>query len=127
MKPKTIRIAYWVAISLLALLMLMDGYGGISQDPTGQEVMRHLGYPLYVLYIFGAAKILGAIAILQGRFPVLKEWAFAGFAFNFIGALASRAFVGDGGMELIFPIIGLIILFVPYYLWKRYQRGQLAR
>ncbi|MNT67071.1 hypothetical protein D3C72_2051870 [compost metagenome] len=61
------------------------------------------------------------MAILQQKFVAIKEWAFAGFAINFIGAFASRAFVGDGAALLIPPLVALAILFIPYILWKRMQ------
>jgi uncharacterized membrane protein YphA (DoxX/SURF4 family) len=119
---KATRIFYWVFTIFFGLLMFMDGIGGVTQQEAGQEVMRHLGYPMYVLIIFGVAKLLGAVAIVQNKFQTIKEWAYAGFAFNFIGAFASRWFVGDRGGEMIFPLIALAIMFIPYVLWKKYQK-----
>lgn len=122
MKPKTIRTWYWVISIIFALFMLMDGIGGITRQQAGQDVLKHLGYPMYALTIFGVAKILGAIAILQTKFYTIKEWAYAGFAFNFIGAAASRAFVGDGFGLIIAPIVALAFMFVAYFLWKKHKR-----
>jgi hypothetical protein len=122
MKPKTIKITYWVLTILFALAMLGDSYGGITQQQAGKDVLQHLGYPMYALIIFGVAKLLGAIAILQTRFNTIKEWAYAGFAFNFIGAVASRAFAGDGLGLLIPPLVMLVIMFVTYYFWKKYEQ-----
>jgi hypothetical protein len=121
MKPKTTRVLYWTLTIIFALAMFLDGIGGVTQQEAGQEVMRHLGYPLYVLIIFGVAKLLGVIAIVQTKFQAIKEWAYAGFAFNFLGAFASRAFAGDSFGETIFPLIMLAIMFLPYFLWKKYQ------
>ncbi|MBB5397439.1 DoxX family protein [Mucilaginibacter sp. AK015] len=120
MTPKTIKIIYWALTIIFGLFMLMDGGAGVAKEKTGQDVMRHLGYPVYIMVITGAAKILGAVALLQNKFKTIKEWAFAGFAFNFIGAFASRAFVGDSGFLLIFPLIILMVMFILYYFWKRY-------
>lgn len=53
--------------------MLMDGIGGITRQQAGQDILKHLGYPMYALTIFGVAKILGAIAILQTKFKTIKE------------------------------------------------------
>jgi hypothetical protein len=121
MKPLTIKIIYWTLTVLFALAMLADAYGGITKQQAGQDVMRHLGYPIYIMVITGVSKLLGAIAILQNRFTIIKEWAFAGFAINFIGAFASRAFVGDAGGLLLMPIVMLLIMFILYYFWKKYQ------
>jgi hypothetical protein len=121
MKPSTVRTLYRVSTILFVALMLLDGFGGVSQQEAGQEVMKHLGYPMYVLIIFGIAKIAGAIALLQTKYHTIKEWAYAGFAFNFIGGFASRLMAGDGPAETIPPLIALGILFIPYYLWKKYE------
>ncbi|MCW3120229.1 MAG: DoxX family protein [Chitinophagaceae bacterium] len=121
MKPKTLKALYWIATVFFALLMLLDGFGGVTRQQEGKDVMIHLGYPEYVLTIFGVAKLLGAIAIIQTKYKTLKEWAYAGFAFTFIGALASRYFAGDGAGEIIFPLIALGIMFIPYFLWKKIE------
>jgi uncharacterized membrane protein len=122
MKAKTTKVLYWTFTILFALLMIFDGIGGITKQAAGVEVMNHLGYPVYSMVIFGIAKILGALAILQNKYKTIKEWAYAGFAFNFICAFASRAAVGDAVFETIFPLIIGAFLFVPYLLWKRIDR-----
>ena len=121
MSPKTTRILYWTITILFALAMLLDGIGGITRQEAGKEVMRHLGYPMYVLTIFGVAKLLGVLAIVQTKFYTIKEWAYAGFTFNFIGAFVSRAFVGDHASLLIPPTVMLIIMFASYFLWKKFK------
>jgi hypothetical protein len=123
MRPKGVRIFYYTSIIIFSLLMLLDGFGGLSQQKEGVEAMQHLGYPAYILLIMGTAKILGVIAILQNKFKVLKEWAFAGFAFNFIGAEASIALNGDGMESLIFPVVALLLLAITYMAWKKYERA----
>ena len=116
---KKLKTWYWVATIIFALMMIMDGVAGITQQEAGKEVLKHLGYPMYLLIIVGIAKLLGAASILQNKFKIIKEWAYAGFAINFIGAFASRAFVGDGISLLIPPLIALVIMFIPYILWKK--------
>ena len=116
---KKLKMRYLIATIIFAIMMIMDGIGGITQQEAGKEVLKHLGYPMYLLIIVGIAKLLGAASILQNKFKTIKEWAYAGFAINFIGAFASRAFVGDGISLLIPPLIALIIMFIPYILWKK--------
>lgn len=120
---KKLKTWYWIATIIFALMMIMDGFGGITQQEAGKEVFKHLGYPMYLLIIVGIAKLLGAISILQNKYVAIKEWAYAGFAINFIGAFASRAFVGDGISLLIPPVIVLCIMFIPYILWKNLARN----
>ena len=122
MSPKSLRIAYWTATLVFALLLVMDGLGGLTQAEAGQEALRHLGYPLYLLPFFGVAKLLAAVAIVQTKFRTIKEWAFAGWAFSCVGAFWSRAVVGDTA-ELIYPVVFLGLMAVPYVLWRQAQRS----
>src|SRR5687768_8766763 len=116
---KNMTKAYWAATGVFALLLLMDGIGGVTRSPLGEEVLLHLGYPLYLMPFLGALKILAAAAVLQTRFTAVKEWAYAGFAFNCLGAFVSRLAVGDSGLDLWFPWIFLLFGAVPYVLWKK--------
>lgn len=127
MKPKTLKTTYWIITILFALSMLMDGIGGITRQQAGVEVMQHLGYPVYALSIFGMAKITGALAIFQNKFTTLKEWAYAGFTINFMGAILSRIYAGDGIGEILFPLIPMAISFLSYFLWKQYKNIKTIR
>jgi hypothetical protein len=122
MAPKSLRIAYWTATVVFALLLVMDGLGGIMRAEAGVEALTHLGYPLYLLPTFGIAKVLAAIAILQTKFRTPKEWAFAGWVFTCVGAFVSRAATGDT-VELIYPVVFLGIMAVPYWLWLRARQA----
>lgn len=119
MRKSNLSIAYWVSTIIFALLLIMDGYGGVTKQQAGVDVLNHLGYPLYLLTIVGVAKLLGAVAILQTKYITIKEWAFAGFAATCFLAFFSRLSVGDTGMDLLFPVIFLAIAGVPYYFWKK--------
>jgi hypothetical protein len=81
-----------------------------------QEAMANLGYPMYLMTILGAAKILGVIALLAPRLPLLKEWAYAGFTFDMLGASASHAFVGDSPAEIVTPLVVLALAIASYCL-----------
>lgn len=127
MKPRTIKILYWSTTLLFALFFLMDGAMGIMQIEEGKEIMRHLGYPVYVLTILGIAKVSGAVALLQTKYSLLKEWAYAGFTFHFLGACLSRAFTGDSAVLVLSPLMFMGVMFISYYFWKRTeQANQLA-
>ena len=126
MKPKTLKTIYWVVTVLFALAMFGDAFGGITSQPAGAVILKHLGYPLYNMPLFGVAKLLGAIAILQPKFRAIKEWAYAGFAFNFICAIASRAIVGDPFVEFIPAAVMLVIMFTSYFLWKQVEQLKTA-
>jgi hypothetical protein len=118
---KYYKYFYWVFTVIFCALMLLDGVGGITKQQAGVDVMIKLGYPIYFMTITGTAKILGALVILINKFKTLKEWAYAGFVFNTIGAGASRLFVGDQGFELYFPLGLLVFILISYVIWKRYE------
>jgi hypothetical protein len=75
------------------------------------DFITHLGYPDYFLKIIGAWKILGVIALLIPRYPLVKEWAYAGFFFLMSGAVVSHIAYGDPFSELL-PSLWLLILIV---------------
>ncbi|MGZ3767531.1 MAG: DoxX family protein [Mucilaginibacter sp.] len=119
MNQKTSKTTYWVLITLFCLFSIGDAFGGLTKAKAGVESMQHLGYPIYLMPFLSVLKLSGVIALLQNRFKTIKEWAFAGFAFTFIGAFVSRAAMGDSGAFLVMPPLMLVILFVIYYLWRK--------
>jgi uncharacterized membrane protein YphA (DoxX/SURF4 family) len=106
------KIIYWVSTLWLALGMLSVGAGQVFKMQSGQggvEMITHLGYPVYFLVIIGVWKVLGVIAVLIPKFPLLKEWAYAGFFFVMSGAAFSHIAVGDP-LTSILPSLSLVIL-----------------
>jgi hypothetical protein len=96
------------------------GFSGLVHSLRAEpmaESMAALGYPLYVMSILGAAKLLGVVALLAPGLPLLKEWAYAGFTFNLVGATASHLFSGDPLAEFL-PPIGLLLLCAASYLLR---------
>jgi DoxX-like family len=119
MTSSKLNIFYWVATGIFAAFLLMDGAAGLTHEKTGLDVMHHLGYPAYLMSILGGFKVAGAVAILQSRYNLAKEWAFAGYWISCIGALLSRFFSGDGIGLLVLPLVFLAISIIPYLLWKK--------
>ena len=74
-----------------------------------------LGYPIYFLTIIGAWKLLGVVAVLVPKFPLLKEWAYAGFFFLMSGAIVSHLVVGDKASELFGPTLLVVLTIVSWY------------
>ena len=126
MKPKTLKTVYWTLTIIFGIAMIADGIAGFFDTEAGREAMEMLGYPMYLSKIVGTAKILGAIALLQTKWITIKEWAYAGFTINFIGASASWAFSGGTFMFIAFPWIFLAILLIDYALWKKIGSSKAA-
>jgi hypothetical protein len=106
---KTRKIVYWVTTSLVALVMAMGGVMDLMRGPEVAEIFGHLGYPLYFGAIIGFWKVLAAPALLAPGLPRLKEWAYAGIAFDLTGAAFSHASVGDDAGKVITPLVFLAL------------------
>ena len=115
------KIIYWISTIWLALGMLAGGLQQIFHTKAFVDIIVHLGYPLYFLYILGVWKILGVIAILIPKFSLLKEWAYAGFFFAMSGGVFSHIALGDS-MNEIFPSLSLLILTVVSWYFRPADR-----
>lgn len=122
MKTKTWNILYWSVAFFFCGSMLLAGIVEVMQTEEGKEVMRHLGFPMHVLRVIGMGKILGSLALLQTRFRTLREWAYSGFTINLIGAFAARAAAHDSVGLVVSPLIGLVVVFLFYFLWKKKEQ-----
>ena len=119
MKPKNLKILYWIVAILFCLANLFSGISGFFPNQKGLDIMAALGYPVYLLVIIGVAKVLGSVAILQTKFKTIKEWAYAGFTIDYLGAASSFYITGNGVAGIVTPLVFLIVLFMSYFLWKR--------
>jgi hypothetical protein len=122
------KIIYWASTIWLALGMLATGTlqlfkvqaeGALA--PPGVWGITQLGYPVYFLTILGVWKILGIVAVLIPKFPLLKEWAYAGFFFAMTGAAFSHIASGNSVNE-IFPSLLLLILTVVSWYFRPADR-----
>jgi len=117
MSNKKNKIIYWVATGLLSALMLMSAGMYLFNNSMVNEVFTKLGYPTYLIYPLAIAKILGLIAIWTKKSNTLKEWAYAGFFFDFLLALSAHINVSDG--EYAPAIIAIVLLLLSYWFDKR--------
>jgi len=129
---KTQKIIYWISTLWLALGMVATGLLQLTKQqaegalsPPGVYGIQHLGYPIYFLTMLGVWKLLGAIAILIPKFPLLKEWAYAGFFFIMSGAIFSHIAVADPMKEL-FPSFLLLALTVISWYFRPVNRKLVA-
>jgi uncharacterized membrane protein YphA (DoxX/SURF4 family) len=110
------RIGYWIATVLFCLTMAAGGVMNLVHAEQQKQVMASLGYPEYLMTILGVAKLLGVVALLLPRTALLKEWAYAGFTFDLLGASASHALSGDAISEVIVPLVVLALAAASYFL-----------
>ena len=80
-------------------------------------MLAQLGYPAHIAYVLPITKIAGVIAILTRYSDTLKEWAYAGFFFDFI--LAALAHYFSGVPSPIAAIVALVLLMASYALGRK--------
>ena len=112
---KTNKIIYWIATVWLALGMTSTAIVQLMKVQDGVDAVTRLGYPVYLLTILAVWKLLGVVAVLVPKFPVLKEWAYAGFFFAMSGAAISHIVARDPVGEIFPSVLLLILTVVSWY------------
>ncbi|HET6891717.1 MAG TPA: DoxX family protein [Pyrinomonadaceae bacterium] len=107
------KIAYWITTSIVVLMMTFAGVTYLMGSPQAVEGFAHMGYPQHVRIALGAAKVLGAVILIVPGLPLVKEWAYAGFAFAWVLAAIGHYLAGDG-ISSITPLVLLAIMIVSY-------------
>ena len=114
---KALKITFWISTGLLSAMMLFSAGMYIFNSDAIFQAFENLGYPTYLMYPLATAKVLGVIAILTRKVDWLKEWAYAGFFFDFALAAAAHIHVGDGDAGGAF--MAMVLLFVSYFTQKK--------
>jgi len=113
---KKAKIIFWISTGFLFLFEGVMPLTTLLVAPMHATAgTEYLQFPGYFAYILIAFKVMGSILLIIPGLPRnIKEWTYAGFAFNFICASASH-FVIDGlAMVSFFPLIILAIAIVSY-------------
>lgn len=113
-KSKTTKILFW---STTVIIFLFEGVipALTSQTQIAKEGVHHLGYPQYFGDAFIVFKVLGTLALIIPQVPNrIKEWAYAGFAFDFIFTIISHVAVDGANFMSFFPLIFLALLAISY-------------
>lgn len=121
------KIIYWVATIWLCLGMISTGIVQLIHLEEEVEKMSALGYPLYFLTLIGIWKLLGVVAVLLPGYPLLKEWAYAGFFFLMSGAVFSHAAVGDQASEYFGPTLLLVLTVISWYMRPAERKVMITR
>jgi hypothetical protein len=113
------RLVGIVSTVVFSLVMTGSAVLFLSGAPKVAESLRALGYPAYLAKLLGIAKLCGVAALWVPAPKALREWAYAGFAFNLLGAVASHlASPGPRGHALQ-PAVLLVPLLLSYLLRHR--------
>lgn len=109
------KIIYWIATLWLSLGMVSTGVVQVIRMEEEVTRIGQLGYPSHFLPLLGVWKFLGVIAILIPKFPLVKEWAYAGFFFAMSGAIVSHAASGSVASDFFGPSLLLVLTIVSWY------------
>jgi hypothetical protein len=115
------KIIFWTTT---VFLFLFEGVMPLStlifapSQATAGTV--YLGYPAYFAYVLIAFKVFGSILLVTPGLPrPIKEWTYAGFAFNFICASVSHFVIDGFAFVSFFPLIILAIAAISYVTYFR--------
>lgn len=125
MSSKTTSVLYWATTGLFGAFMLLSGVLELMQDKASIDAMASIGYPAHILITLGIAKLAGGIVLLlpPKMQLTLKEWTYAGFTFDLLGASIAIALSPMGILPALFPLSLFILLIPSYVLWKK-KTGQ---
>jgi hypothetical protein len=121
MNSKTTKIIFWVTTTLI---FLFEGVIPVifRNNEEGKVAMQHLGYPAYMGTLLLCFKVPGALALIIPQVSSkIKEWAYAGFTIDFLGASLSYFFVDGFVGFTFFPFVVLAILAVSYICYHKLQ------
>lgn len=124
---KKTKIIFWVSTIFLFLFEGMMPLTALLFAPASATAgTMHLGYPEYFAYVLIAFKVAGSIVLVIPRLPrPLKEWTYAGFAFNFTCATISHVVIDGFQFVSFFPLIIFAIAVVSYInYFKLYSHGK---
>jgi hypothetical protein len=118
------KIFFWTATTIIALFEgLMPAL--TSQTELAKEGIRHLGYPEYFGDTLVVFKVMGVLILIIPQISKrVKEWAYAGFGFDFIFATISLLVVDGITFEIIVPIVAFGILVVSYVYYHKIVNNQ---
>jgi hypothetical protein len=119
---KKAKIIFWITT---IIIFLFEGVmpALTSQTELAKEGIKHLGYPEYFGNALVVFKILGVLVLVIPQVPNrVKEWAYAGFAFDFIFASISHFSVDGIDFQSFFPLIFLVILIISYVYHHKIER-----
>jgi DoxX-like family len=113
-KMKKETIIYWVTTGLVSAMMLFSGFMYFTNPEMAAQFAK-TGFPDFFRVELGAAKILGAAALLIPMVPSgVKNFAYAGFAIVLGSAAFTHFSIGDPMSAVITPLVVLGILGVSY-------------
>jgi hypothetical protein len=117
---KARTIVYWIVTALFCVQMGFTAYAQLRL-PQVAEMFTHLGFPDYFRVELSWAKLLGVVVLLAPVPRRLKEWAYAGFAFDLASALIAHFAKGDAPQVWMWAAASGVLWGLSYLFWRRLQ------
>lgn len=117
---------FWIPT---VIIFIMEGVlpALTSQSEMAVQGITHLGYPVYFGTMLAVFKVLGSLSLIIPQIPRrIKEWAYAGFAIDFISAFVSIAVVDGLGAGSLMPLVFIVILIISYIGYQKMNQGQVV-
>jgi hypothetical protein len=122
--PKT--AVYFIATGLFCLQLGFTAYAQLCL-PEAAQAFAHLGFPDYFRIGLSWAKLAGLVLLIAPAPARLKEWAYAGFAFDLAAAVLAHLAVGDGPKAWAWAAGTGVLWAVSYALWRAWRAPTTAR
>ena len=113
MTQRSVKIGYFAATAVLTIIVLMYVANSFFNSEAFRARFTSLKYPPYLILPLSTANVLGLIAIWYRKATVLKNFAYAGFLFNFLLALGAE--LGATDMDVISPVLAVTALMLCYF------------
>jgi len=123
---KSKNLGFWLATVLFCVQIGFTGYAQLRL-PQVAAAFTHLGFPDYFRVELSWAKFAGIVLLLAPVPARLKEWVYAGFAFELASAVIAHVSVGDGVQAWGWAAATGVLLGVSYYFWRRMEAEQANR
>lgn len=117
---KSDLIIYRVATGLLTLQMLLSAGIYFGMHEMAAEMITALGFPEFIIYPLGVAKLLGLVAIWTDKIKWLTQWAYAGFVFNLLLGVTAHLVAGDG--EFAGALVALLVAIISYVYYGKIKK-----
>lgn len=123
MNTKKDKIIYWGATGLFSALAVLSSSMYFFNHEMVVDAFTHFGYPAYIIYPLGVAKVLGLLAIWTKKSEFLKNLAYAGFFYNGILSLFAHVMAGDAFGDYVHAIAFITFVITSYFYDKKLFKG----
>ncbi|HWK12037.1 MAG TPA: DoxX family protein [Vicinamibacterales bacterium] len=110
-------IIYWISTILFCLQIGFTAYAQLRL-PQVAQAFTHLGFPGYFRIQLSWAKLIGVVLLLAPIPARLKEWTYAGFAFDLGSAVIAHIAVGDGAEAWGWAAGTGALWAISYFSWR---------